>query len=477
MPFMVLANSTNSPVVSRNIAPTRPQMITESLSPIGTLKLNSESLGKFEDIPSDTELFLPGQDTSKLANIIQANYTFSTVLKNKLNEVINDLYSESSAGTGRISSLHYSDVDILLRMSNNVSILNSNLDRVSDSVGSLDRRLNAVEDSALIDGFITTNTLHMPNPAQGASKWAHFYLSNLINKKSKYADLYVDKSKDWVGYYIVLNSAINDPAFNAGKVYKIYISGNKLSRLILRNMADSNSKIAFMPIGCSLNKDFVHSHHTVMNSTGTNTYEQIEFTNSFLFYTVEIEKSALRMYVTVNASNVGMAPKTNVPYDVPITGVAGNWTGAISQDVVNSGWNLYGRRNVFDWALTEKVDGARSADKKLAVTVVTSANTHPFERLRVNLTYKIRPGNNGIPTMKVYTYSHDNTLAGSFSTTVGEAESVTTVTKSVILKYSGKLNGKNAYKAYIRVKCQSGSSWKGFRIGVSAVGSSATGNP
>lgn len=477
MPFILLADSIDSPVVSRNIAPTRPQMITESLQPVGTLNLNSESLGKFEDIPSDTELFLPAQDTSKLADIIQANYTFSTTLKNKLNEVINDLYSESSSGTGRISSLQYSDADILLRMSNNVSILNSNLDRVSDSVGSLDRQLNAVEDSALIDGFITTNTLYMPNPAQGASKWAQFYLSNLIHKESKYADLYVDQNKDWIGYYIVLDSSMNDPAFKVGKVYRIYISGNKYSRLLLRNTSNNNSMMAFMPIGCSLDKDFVRSQHTVMNSTSTNTYTQIEFTNSFLFYKVEIEKSSVRMYVTVTASNVGIDPKSGVPYGVSITGVAGNWTGAISQDVVNSGWALYGRRNVFDWALTEKVDGAQSADKKLAVTVVTSANTYPFERLKVNLTYKICPSNNGIPTMEVYTYSSDNTLAGSFSTTVGEAKSVTTVTRSVILKYSGKLNGKNAYRAYIRVKCQSGSNWKGFRIGVSAVGSTAVGNP
>lgn len=444
MPFMVLANSTNSPVVSRNIAPTRPQMITESLQSVGTLNLNSKSLGKFKDIPSDTELFLPGQDTSKLAEIIQANYTFSTTLKNKLNEVINDLYSESSSGTGRISSLYYSDVAIWNSLTTAVSNINHAVAANDADIRNLDGRVDTLESKLLITGYDTSINYNNVSQTDG---YIPISFSYMLTHSDKVISGYIDKSikPNIAGYYLMLDVNYNDPRIIPGKVYRLLLTGNDKLRLVVRNLSVSGSYPRVFVCGGTVTEA---NFEPWVDKTAQKSYSQYASLGAYRDYLIEIHVSGNHMYVTINQGNRSLAAPTDRIVNQQITG---NYTCTYMYDKTTSNEAS---------AFTPRLDGTGSGSYVpvvnagdginfapiVALTVkLKKANHIPYDRLKATMTFRTYAGDSYSDNQgpRIYVYNSDDTAAqiqGGSYIQFGAADKADqdTQTKTITFKYSGQ---------------------------------------
>lgn len=436
------------------------------------LNLGGDEIGIFGRIPAYTKLYSAGPDLKDLPGLITSAYTFSNELKNKINEIIVDLY----APEGKFATLHKSDVAIRNSLITAVSNINHAIAANDVDIGNIFDKLNKVINT----GY--NYSKNSENLSQ-TSGYIHLNLDEIVSSPDKVFSGYLNKANkpNITGYYLNLNIAHNHSSIIPGKVYKCFFTGNNKFNLVVRNTSpvESSPRI-FVHGGAVTDANFTEWY----DSTNTKlTYKQYSSGSAYQNYFVEIQSTANQLYITIHQSNYSLAPPQNIPKDIAInTGYTLTWLDGGTEKIYTP--RIESHSKSYEWARNA---GNHSSvePRHLALTVKLQKSVYPkLDMIKGKITLLIKFNNSmsGGYGPRIYLTNHDNSDARIYSNTLGYVQmpggsANTTATKDewVQIKYHTSDGTYHYYRLYIRAKA-CGNDREGFWMRINNI-TNMKGNP
>lgn len=445
-----------------NIPAAQPTIITTPNLSIGSeLKLGGDRLGELGSIPASKIMYSAGPDLKDLPGLITSAYTFSNELKNKINEIIVDLYSD----TGQIAQLRNNDVVIetSLRTSLNTAVSNINHAVAANDadIRNLDGRVDTLESKLLITGYDTS--INSANVSQ-TKDYIPIRFSYMLNHTNKVISGYINKATkpNIAGYYLMLDANYNDPRIIPGKVYRLLLTGNAKFGLVVRNLSTDVSSPRVFVCGGTVTGDNFKPWY---DKTAKLSYSQYSSLGAYRDYLIEIHVSGNQMYLTINQGNRALGAPTDRVVNQQITGdytctymygrADSDAASAFSPLVDGTGSGSY------SWVVDTENGGA-DYNPTVALTVKLLKSKHiQYDQLKAKMTFRTFAGNYYSDSQgpRIYVYNSDKKTpaqieGGSKYIQFYAADKADqdTQTKTITFNYSGDDDTYYLYKVLIDAK-------------------------
>lgn len=443
-----------------NIPAAQPTVITTpNLAIGGELRLGGDSLGAFGRIPAGKLMYSAGPNLKELPGLITSAYTFSNELKNKINDLIRDLYGTN----GRIATLQNTDVAIQNRLNtaiNNINTINTTINthvnnlntairsNTSD-IRNLDGRVDTLESNLLV---IAYNTSHSSMNVATTTGYIAIPFSYILDRPDKVISGYIDKKTkpDIKGYYLQLDASYDDPRIIPGKVYRLILSGNTEFDLLVRNLSTAESYPRVFVCGGTVTSD---NFKPWTNKTTNKTYSQYSSLGAYRNYLIEIHVAGNGLYLTINQSNWRFATPTDR---------------VVNQQITSDYTCTYMNNKTTSTDFTPRVDGTGSGNytwvvnagggdynPTVALTVKLLKTKHiQYDQLKATMTFRTFAGSDYAIGPRIYVYNSNGTPAqiegdSCIQMANSDKKDQRTQTETITFNYSGADDTYYLYKVLI----------------------------